>query len=153
MSTPPPISPHLLGRTYNDAERARRAGLVTLEQFQAYAYRWRDGGYRYSAVGRTDATAHARRYALPLPYSDRKVTEAERDAHYAHLEAQTTQNQSGGDGRPCSTVAQDDGEGVARSEAVAPAPAPPSPESVGNPEQPSNTHPEQPPSNESEQPR
>jgi hypothetical protein len=56
-------------RTYSQAEEDLRAGLITEETMNHYAYAFRER-YRFSDVGKVRAHNHAKREGIRLPLSD-----------------------------------------------------------------------------------
>ena len=64
-------------RTYSQAEEDLRAGHITEETMDHFAYAFRER-YRFSDVGKSRARSHAMREGLRLPLSDLPLEE--RDA-------------------------------------------------------------------------
>ena len=75
----------LLRATYREAEQMLCWGTVTSDQFDAYAYVWRDSAFRFSSLGQTESRRHAVRHSLPPALSD--LTADALAAEYARRDA------------------------------------------------------------------
>lgn len=88
-------------RTPDDISRLREAGRMTDAEVDAWFYAWRDGPYRFSALGKLAAQRHAKLHGLPLPSSDRPEPAAslERVQELLHAELATFRGEEIEDGR------------------------------------------------------